>query len=97
MKIMIWIWSSFSYYTYSSSFSNKYIKEVIPFYSSQIIIFSLRTIDSTIYNCIRDCHTKYFHTFGQICVYDICLENITNNEIINLTISGESMNLYELD
>ena len=53
-------------------------------------------IDSVIGFCYRDCHNKYFHTFKYVCVYDIKLTNITNIEIINITISDESMNLFEL-
>ena len=54
-------------------------------------------IDSIIDNCIRDCNNKYFHTFDHICVCDIKLTNIGNDEIVNLTISDESMDLYELN
>ena len=53
-------------------------------------------IDSIIDNCYRDCHNKFFHTFKYVCIYDIKLANITNNEIINITISDESLGLYEL-
>ena len=53
--------------------------------------------DTLIDNCIRDRHNKYFRTFDHICEYDINLTNITNNEIFNLTISGKSMNLYDLN
>ena len=56
----------------------------------------IHKIDSIIDNCIKDCHNKYCHTFDHICMYDINLTNITNIEIINLTISGKSMNFYEL-
>ena len=41
-------------------------------------------------NCYRDCHNKYFHTFDYICVYDIKVTNIGNNEIINITISDKA-------
>ena len=54
-------------------------------------------IDSIIDGCYRDCHNKYFHTFKYVCIYDIKLTNITNNEIINITISDESLGLYELN
>ena len=54
-------------------------------------------IDSLIDNCYRDCHNKYFHTFKYVCIYDIKLTNITNNEIINISISVESLGLYELN
>ena len=54
-------------------------------------------IDSIIDNCYRDCHNKYFHTFKYVCIYDIKLTNITNNETINLTISDDSLSLYELN
>ena len=53
-------------------------------------------IDSIIDKCFRDCHNSIFHNFKYECIYDIKLTNITNNEIINLTISGKSMNSYEL-
>ena len=54
-------------------------------------------IDSIIDKCFRDCHNSYFHNFKYEYIYDIKLTNITKNEIINLTISGKSMNLYELN
>ena len=54
-------------------------------------------IESLIDSCYKDCHTKYFHTFIYECIYDIKLKNITDNETINLTISGKSMNSYELN
>ena len=58
---------------------------------------SIHKIDSIIDGCYRDCHNKYFHTFRYVCMYDIKLTNITNNEIINITISDESLGLYELN
>ena len=54
-------------------------------------------IDSIIDDCYRGCHNKYFHTFKYVCIYDITLTNITNNEIINITISDESLGLYKLN
>ena len=54
-------------------------------------------IDSIIDGCYRDCHNIYFHTFKYVCIYDIKLTNITNNEIINTSISDESLGLYELN
>ena len=52
-------------------------------------------IDSIIDNCYRDCHNNYFHTFKYVCIYDIELTNITNNEKINISLSDESLGLYE--
>ena len=57
----------------------------------------IHKIDSLNDNCIRDCHNKSFHTFEYKCVYNIQLTNIRTNEIFNLTISGKSMNLCELN
>ena len=57
----------------------------------------IQKIDSIIDDCIRDCHQKSFHTFDHICEFDVQLTNITNNEIINITISGKSMGLFELN
>ena len=53
-------------------------------------------IDSIIDKCFRDCLNKYFHTYKIVCIYDFKLTNITNNEVINVTFSDESMNLFEL-
>ena len=53
--------------------------------------------DSIIDGCYRYCHTTFFHTFKYVCTYDNKLPNITNNEINNITISDESMNLFELN
>ena len=54
-------------------------------------------IDSLIDKSIRDCHHKYFHTFDHICEYNLNFTNITNNEIVNFTISDKSMGMYELN
>ena len=53
-------------------------------------------IDSIIDNCYRDCHYKYFQVEYE-CIYDINLTNVTNNEIISLTIADQNMNLYEVN
>ena len=50
--------------------------------------------DSLLDKCIRDCNNKFYHTFDHICVYDIDLTNIINDEINNGTISDGSMSLY---
>ena len=57
----------------------------------------IQNIDSIIDDSIRDCHNKYFHTFDHICEYNLSLTNITNNEIVNFTISDKGLNLYELN
>ena len=57
----------------------------------------IQKIDCIIDDCIRDCRHKYFHTFHHICVYDIKLTNIGNNEIVDLTISDKSMGFYEIN
>ena len=57
----------------------------------------IHKIDSTIDNCIRDCHHKYFHTFHHVCEYDLNFTNISNNETVNFTISNKNMGLYELN
>ena len=54
-------------------------------------------VDSIIDGCYRNCYNKYFHRFKNVCIYDIKLSNITNNEITNITISDESMDLFELN
>ena len=54
-------------------------------------------IDSLIDSCYRDCHNKVFHTFKYVCLYNIKLTNITNNEIITITFSDESLNFFELN
>ena len=56
----------------------------------------VQKIDYRIDSCYKDCHNKYFHTFKFVCIYDIKLTNITNNAINNISISDESMNLFEL-
>ena len=48
-------------------------------------------IDSMLDKCFKGCHNKYSHEIKFECIYDIKLENITNIEIVNLTISGKSM------
>ena len=56
----------------------------------------IHKIDSIKDGCYRDCHNKNFHTFKYVCIYDIKLTNITDTEIIDITISDQSMNLFEL-
>ena len=57
----------------------------------------IQKIDSIIDISIRDCHIKYFHTFDHICEYDLNFTIITNNELVNFTISDKSMGMYELN
>ena len=57
----------------------------------------IQKIHCIINDWVRDCHNKYFQTFLHICVYDIKLAKLGNNEIINFTISGKRMNLYEIN
>ena len=56
----------------------------------------ITTLHSIIDGCYRDCHNKYFHTYKYVCINAFKLTNITINEVINITISDESMNLFEL-
>ena len=44
----------------------------------------------------RNCPDK-FHKYIFECIYDIKLLNVTNNEIIILTISAKSIDLFELN
>ena len=57
----------------------------------------IQKVDSIIDNSIRDCQDKYFHTFDHICQYDLNFTNITNNEIVDFSISDKSMGMYELN
>ena len=54
-------------------------------------------IDSIIDKCFRDCHNSYFHNFKYECIYDIKLTSFNKNEIINLTLSGKIMGLFEIN
>ena len=54
-------------------------------------------INSLIYKGFKDCHNIYFQKFKFECINDIKLTNISNNEILNLTISGKSMEVYEVN
>ena len=53
-------------------------------------------IDSIIHSRFKDCHNNFFHNFKYECIYDIKLTNMIDNDIINLTSSDKSMNMYEL-
>ena len=57
----------------------------------------IQNIDFIINKCCRDCHNKYYHTFEDECVYDLNFTKITNNEIVNFTISDENLGMYELN
>ena len=52
---------------------------------------------SLIVNFLKNCLHKYFHTFDQLCEYDLSFTNIVNNESINFTISDKIMGLYVLN
>ena len=52
-------------------------------------------IDSLIDNSIRDCHDNYYHTFDHFCEYGFNFTIVTNNEIVNFTISDKSMGSYK--
>ena len=58
------------------------------------LITKLDSIRDSRYNL---CFNLYFHKFKYECVYDIKLTNNTNNELIHLTISDKSMNLYDVN
>ena len=53
-------------------------------------------IDTTLDSCFNDWQNSCFQNFIYERIYDIQLPNITNFEIIHLTISGKSTNLYDL-
>ena len=57
----------------------------------------IQNIDSLIDDSIRDFHNKYFHTFDHICEYNLSFTDITNNEIVNFTISDKNMGVFELN
>ena len=48
-------------------------------------------------NCYRSSQKKYFHKFEHECKYDCKFKDITKNEIVNWTISGKSIGLYDLN
>ena len=52
--------------------------------------------DFKIINCYRDCQNKNFDRFKYRCISYTKVKNVTNNEIINITIPDKSMQLYEL-
>ena len=47
-------------------------------------------IDYIIENCFNDCRENYFHEIKYECIFDFRPKIITNNEIINLTVSEKS-------
>ena len=55
----------------------------------------IHKIESISDKSIRDCDNKYFQTFDHICEFEKQLANNSNNEIVNITISGKSMASYE--
>ena len=56
----------------------------------------IQNIISTISECYRDCHHKYFHTFDFICEYNLNFTNTNNNAPVIFLISDKSMGMYEL-
>ena len=73
------------YFKVFSEHVTRKIKIVVKEYIFDAPLF--HKIDSIKVGCYRDCHSKYFHTIKYVCTYDIKFSNITNNEIINLSIS----------
>ena len=71
--------------------------ELYPVKEYKFDIPLISEIDSVIDSCFKDCLKKYFHKFKYECIYDTKLTNNTNKELINLTIIGRSMNLYDLN
>ena len=57
----------------------------------------IQRTDSVMDNCSRDSHNKFFHIIKTYCINFVDITSITNNEIINLTISDKSMNLYKIN
>ena len=55
-----------------------------------------KDIDFIFDKCIRDCYKKYFQPNRNICLYNIEFINISNNNIINLTISDSYLTINEL-
>ena len=47
-------------------------------------------------SCFKNFHTIHFHNFKHECIYEIKLTNVTDNELNSLTISGKSMNFFDL-
>ena len=54
-------------------------------------------MDSVLDCCFKDCHNNFFHKFKYEYICDIKFKNIANNELINFTVSGGIMDLYELN
>ena len=63
----------------------------------EIIKPLMHNIDSIIVNCYRDRHNKYYHTVEYKCEYGIQHTIVRNNQIISLTLSDESMGLFEIN
>ena len=50
----------------------------------------IRKAKSKIDSCFREFPNKFYHSFDYICVYDVKLSSIRNNEKIILTVSDKS-------
>ena len=57
----------------------------------------IQKINSLIDSSLRDCHKKYFHTFGHKCEYNLYFTNTSNNETVNFTYSDKGMGTFELN
>ena len=56
----------------------------------------IHKVDSIIDKCYRDCHNNCVHKLKYRCIYNNSSTNIRNIEIIILSISDESLGLYDL-
>ena len=54
-------------------------------------------IDSLINKSFRDCNSKYFKDFKNICEYDLNFTNIAINEIVNFKISDSYLRMDDFD
>ena len=54
-------------------------------------------MDSVLDVCFGDCSNKSVHKCKYECINDMKFKIIANNEMINLTVSGKNMNLYDLN
>ena len=63
----------------------------------EYINLDIQEIDYIFDKCIKDCYNKYFQPIRNICLYNIELTIISNNNIINLSISDKFLTMNELN
>ena len=63
----------------------------------EYISLNIQEIDYIFDKCIKDCYINYFQPIRNICLYNIEFTNISDDNIINISISDKYLTMSELN